>query len=131
MSNMPTDLSPEATAWMQTQIAISNARITASLKAEIDRVDDWANGLFVLMSDVLPYLLIAHPELARQVKPEWQRAAEDFDRIDVYGLPAHPDEPLEVLEARKIMLRTFEIMGVWKAADKALPKKQSTRSHRP
>lgn len=119
MSNMPTDLSPEATAWMQTQIAISNARTTAALRVEIDKVDNWANGLFNVLSGVLPYLLIAHPELADQVRSEWRNAANDFDRIDVLGLPANPDEPLETLEARKILYRTFEVMGVWSAVDKA------------
>ncbi len=64
--SMPTDLSNEAAAWMHTQIAIANARSAALLREEIDRLDDWANGLYLVLLNVLPFLMKAHPEMARR-----------------------------------------------------------------
>ena len=48
MTNLPADLSPETAAWLHTQIAISTARAVAPLREELDKVDDWAGGLFVV-----------------------------------------------------------------------------------
>lgn len=41
----------------------------------------------------------------------WSRVARDFDSIHVQGLPAKPQEPLELLEARKMYYRLFSCMG--------------------
>ena len=49
MTNLPADLSPETAAWMHAQIAISTARAVAPLREELDKVDDWAGGLFVVL----------------------------------------------------------------------------------
>lgn len=126
--NIPADLSPETAAWMRTQMTIAAARAVEPLRAELNRVDDWANGLFVVLAGVLPFLMIEHPELARQIEPQWRRASEDFDRIDVMGLQPKPDEPLENLEARKILYRTFALLGVWDAAAMARPLKSVPRA---
>ncbi len=111
MTNLPADLTPEAAAWMHTQIAISNARTAATLRREIDKVDDWANGVFAALRDVLAHLLRESPQLGQALASDWSQAARDFDRIDVLGLPARPDEPLEYLEARKMLYRFFGVMG--------------------
>ena len=117
-------------AWMRVQMTIAAARAVEPLKAEISKVDDWANGVFVVLRDVLPYLLKTFPELARNVAPQWSAAALDFDRIDVHGQPAKPDEPLEFLEARKILYRTFALLGVWEAAQQQKPLKSVSPTRR-
>ena len=111
--NLPADMSPETAAWMRVQMSIAAARAVEPLKAEINRVDDWANGLFVVLNNVLPFLLREHPALAREIAPQWRNAAECFDRIDVQGLPAQADEPLEFLEARKMLFRMFALAKLW------------------
>ena len=67
MTNLPADLSPETAAWMHAQIAISTARAVAPLREELDKVDDWAGGLFVVFLNVLPHLLRTQPELAQRI----------------------------------------------------------------
>ena len=112
MNQIPADLSPETAAWLQTQMVIHNARTAATLRAEINKVDDWANGIFAALRDVLTHQLRTSPELAQALAKNWSKAARDFDRIDVRGLPANPDEPLEYLEARKMFYRTFGLLGL-------------------
>lgn len=128
--NLPADISPETAVWMRMQMTIAAARAVEPLKAEINQVDDWANGVFVVLRDVLPYLLKTFPELARDMAPQWSAAALDFDRIDVQGHPAKPDEPLEFLEARKMLYRTFALLGVWEAAQQQKPLKSVPRARR-
>lgn len=128
--NLPADLSPETAAWMRMQMTIAAARAVEPLKAEINQVDDWANGVFVVLRDVLPYLLRTFPELARNVAPQWSAAALDFDQIDVHGHPAKADEPLEFLEARKMLYRTLALLGVWEAAQQQKPLKSVPRARR-
>lgn len=127
--NLPADLSPETAAWMRMQMTIAAARAVEPLKAEINQVDDWANGVFVVLRDVLPYLLKTFPELARNVAPHWGAAALDFDRIDVHGHPAKPDESLEFLEARKMLYRTLALLGVWEETQQK-PLKSVPRARR-
>lgn len=128
--NLPVEISPEVAAWMRMQMTIAAARAVEPLQAEINKVDDWANGLFVVLNDVLPFLLRQFPDLAAEVGPAWRGAAEDFDRIDVHGLPAKPDEPLEFLEARKMFFRLFTLMKLWPAEAKKRPLKSVPKVRR-
>lgn len=111
MTNLPADLSPETAAWVHAQMAIQNARTAAVLREEINKVDDWANGIYAALRDVLAYQLRQSPELGKALAKNWSRAASDFDRIHVHGLPARKDEPLEFLEARKMFYRVFSHLG--------------------
>ena len=113
--NMPADLSPETAAWMRVQMTLAAAPTVEPLRAEINKVDDWANGLYAVLLDVLPGLLKANPALARELEPDWRTAAESFDLIDLQGQPAQPDEPLEFLEARKMLYRMFVALKLWPA----------------
>lgn len=109
--NIPADLSPETAAWLQAQMVIQNARTAAVLREEITKVDDWANGIFAALRDVLGHQLKESPEMGKALAKTWSRAARDFDRIHVHGLPAKPHEPLELLEARKMYYRLFSHVG--------------------
>lgn len=111
MTNLPADLTPETAAWLQAQMMINNARTAAVLREEINKVDDWANGIFAALRDVLAHQLRESPQLGEVLASDWSKAAQDFDRIDVQGLPARPDEPLEFLEARKMLYRFFGVLG--------------------
>jgi len=111
MNHIPADLSPETVAWMQAQMAINNARTAAVLREEINKVDDWANGIFAALRDLLAVQLRGAPQLGQALAKEWSIAARDFDRIHVQGQPARQDEPLEYLEARKMLYRLFSHLG--------------------
>ena len=111
MTHLPTDISPETAAWLQAQMAIHSARTAAVLREEINKVDDWANGIFAALRDVLAYQLRESPELGKALAKSWSDVAKDFDRISDQGMPSNPDEPLEFLEARKMLYRLFVSLG--------------------
>jgi len=120
MTNLPADLSPETAAWMHAQIAISTARAVAPLREELDKVDDWAGGLFVVLLNVLPHLLRTQPELAAKLEPQWRKAAQRFDALQARGARHTRDgESLETLEARKMLYRIFALMGLWPQPDQS------------
>lgn len=111
LTQLPADMSPETAAWIQAEIIAHNARTAAVLREEINKVDDWANGIFAALRDVLAHQLRESPELGKALAKSWSRVAKDFDRIEVQGQPAKPHEPLEFLEARKMLYRIFVILG--------------------
>lgn len=115
MNTIPSDLSPEAAAWMQAQIAISTARAVAPLREELDRMDDWANGLFVVLADVLPLLLREHPQMAATLGPKWAGAAGHFERLQATGQQRTQEgETLELLEGRKMLYKVLATLGFWR-----------------
>ena len=111
MSNMPANLSPETSAWLQAQMVINNAKTAAILRAEINKVDEWANGIFAALRDVLRYQLGQSPDLAGELGSRWSQTAEDFDRIYEHGQKPRPHETLEYLEARKMLFQYFAAAG--------------------
>lgn len=123
MTELPSPLTPEVSAWLQTQIAMSTARAMAPLREELSKLDDWANGLYLVLNDVLPFLLRTHPNLGREIAPRWQAAAERFDCIDVEGHVPEPDESLELLEARKMLYRMFALLKLWPEPEARRPAK--------
>lgn len=90
------------------------------LRAEIDRVDEWSTGVFQVLSDVLQPLLRLHPEVAAEIAPQWHRASERFDEVDANtGQLDNMDETVERLEARKMLYRMFDLLGLWPQPDGA------------
>lgn len=88
------------------------------LRAEIDAVDDWANGIFQMLVQVLPLLLRNHPNAANV-----QRLLQDSD-VRYEELLAHPeraekDEPAGLYEAGQMMYRQMAVLGVWPDIDPA------------
>lgn len=88
------------------------------LRARIEEVDNWANGVFAVLQDVLLPLLKAQPELARHLEPRWRSAAEDYERLRAGGsLPEEADMPLEQLEPAKMLYRQLTHSGAWPARE--------------
>lgn len=114
MNHIPADLSPETAAWLQAQMVINNARTAAILRDEINKVDDWANGIFAALRDGLGQLLgDARPLIGDGLARDWSRAAQDFDSIMAGGKAAHhKGESLEQLEARKMLYRFYVQLGM-------------------
>lgn len=111
--NIPADLSPEAAAWLQAQMVINNARTAAVLREEINKVDDWANGIFAALRDALGNVLGDAPAIGRALARDWSRAAQDFDCIMAGGKATHnKGESLEQLEARALLYRFYVRLGM-------------------
>lgn len=77
----------------------------ASLRLEIDAVDDWANGVHVTLTLVLPPLLRGHP-MERRIRQSLQRHDERYEELQ-----AHPEraedahERLGLYESGKMLNR--------------------------
>lgn len=114
MTNLPADLTPETAAWLQAQMVINNARTAAVLREEINRVDEWANGIFAALRDGLGHLLgEARPIVGDGLARSWGSAAHDFDSIIAGGKAAHhAGESLEQLEARALLYRFYVRLGM-------------------
>lgn len=114
---LPADLSPETAAWMRMQMTIAAARAVEPLQAEIKSVSEWADGLFVVIANMLHVLLREMPELATGIEPHWRQAADDFARMEADGVHVMPGVAPELLEARKMLYRMFDLEGLWPKAD--------------
>lgn len=111
MTNLPTDLTPETAAWLQAQMAIHSARTAAVLREEINKVDDWANGVFVALRDVLMHQFKQNPKLVQAVMGQWALAAEKFNQAENEGVALPEGETLELLEARKMLYELSVVLG--------------------
>ncbi len=88
----------------------------AQLRAEIDRVDEWAVGVFEALNDVLVPLLRGNQALARTLAPQWHKAANQFDAVAAESGQAQSfEETAERFEARKILYRRFDVLKLWPA----------------
>lgn len=84
------------------------------LRAEIDRVDEWATGVFQVLVDVLYPLLMANPNAVAHVGQAWRQAAERFEVVRACtGQNEDIDETVERLEARKMLYRQYALLGLW------------------
>jgi len=118
MSHIPTDLSPEVAAWLQAQMAINNARTAAVLREEINKVDDWANGIFAALRDALGHLLgEARLIVGEGLGRDWSKASQDLLRM-LDGEPPvhHPGESMEQLEARAMLYDFYARLGLMPTA---------------
>ena len=115
MNTLPTSLKPDAAAWVQAQLAINHARASAAAQCRIEAVDQWAQGIFVALRDVLFHLITDQPELGRYLAADWRIATARFEAIEA-GEPAHGGEGLDVLEARQMLYRTFTDLGLMRGA---------------
>ena len=89
------------------------------VRDEIDRVDDFATGVFQALHDVLAYLLPMHPDLAAQLAPAWREVATLYHEVQgSSGQLDNLDETVERLEARKMLYRMFEVAGLWPRPEK-------------
>ncbi|MBK1612079.1 hypothetical protein CKO44_01155 [Rubrivivax gelatinosus] len=108
MNHLPADLSPEAAAWLQTQMVIANAQTAAILREEIDKSDEWATGVFCVVRDLMGELLADDPRVGRALAKAWKPAALSYERGDEVGPGA---EPMLRLEARRMLYRFFVSLG--------------------
>lgn len=106
---------PENAAWVKALIAQEVEQAVAPLRQKMDELDDWANGVFAALADVLPPLLKSQPEIARYLEPMWRDASERYDRIGSIDQADDFDETQELLEARKVLYRQLALLKAWPA----------------
>ena len=106
---------PENAAWVKALIAQEVEQAVAPLRQKMDELDDWANGVFAALADVLPLLLKSQPEIARYLEPMWRDASERYDRIGSTDQADDFHETQELLEARKMLYRQLALLKAWPA----------------
>jgi hypothetical protein len=84
----------------------------AALKAEIDRVDNWANGVYKALSDLTTVCLQDNSKAAALLAEWWKDVADDYDRVEA-GQQIEDPQPLEFLEARKMLYRKLKIAKIF------------------
>lgn len=108
-------IDPETTQWVRALLDQEIERVVAPLRQQIDQVDDWANGVFVVLSDLLVPLLKKHPDVALELEPLWRYASEQYDKLDGSGQAEDFHETQGLLEARKMLYRQLQTFRAWPA----------------
>lgn len=86
----------------------------AQLRAEVDRVDEWSNGLYLALHDVLLPLVRRDPDLAAVLAACWKPVSERFDAVSNNpGQADSFDDTADSMEARKMLYRMFAQLGLW------------------
>lgn len=111
-------INPETTEWVRALLQQEIDRAVTPLRRELDELDDWANGVFAALQDVLIPLLKAQPDLARTLQPLWQLAAQRHERLEQEtGQAEGFHETAALLEARKMLYRQLALLGLWPGVD--------------
>lgn len=118
---MPTDLHPTGAAWLREQVRQEVEHRIAPLRRELDGLDDWTNGVFAALLDLLLPVLEAHPELAPTLEALGKQAARQLAALerDAGRSAATPDQ----LEARRMVSWLLSQLGRW-------PSRKRRRSRR-
>jgi chromosome segregation ATPase len=86
----------------------------AQLRDELDRMDDWANGLMGALQDLALPLLRTHPDIADTVKSSWRLASVRWEKLQAdTGQADDFHETADLLEPRKMLYRALEGIGVF------------------
>ncbi|MDP2380175.1 MAG: hypothetical protein Q8M35_06780 [Pseudohongiella sp.] len=111
--NLPDGLSSEIYVWMRLQMTLAASRAADLVRAQLRETEDFSNGLFVVVGQLLPHLAREHPDLAARLAPNWRDAAARFDELEA-GAPERPDEePKGMLEARKMLYDIGVDLSLW------------------
>lgn len=113
--NLPSTLDPETAAWMRLQMTIAAARAVEPLADQVRATEDFAYGLLRVLGDIMPALIEGDPALAAQLEPQWQQAAEQFERME-RGEAVETRESADRLEARGQLYRLCTMRKAWPGA---------------
>ncbi|MDD2721643.1 MAG: hypothetical protein PHH47_10090 [Gallionella sp.] len=79
------------------------------LRAEIDAVDDWANGIFQMLVQVLPLLVRDHPN-ASKIQHLLHESDARYEELLAHPERAEEGEPAGLYEAGAMMHRQLNIL---------------------
>lgn len=108
------ELPPKGAAWLREQVRQEVEHRIAPLRRELDGLDDWANGVFAALLDLLLPLLKTHPELSHTLEALWRSAAEQYAELERSpGRRRELQTTPELLEARKMLYWMLGQLGQW------------------
>lgn len=95
---------------------MSNQASIDALHGQIDATDEWATSVFLLLEQILPFLLRGHPDIAK-IQQLLKHSEERFEALEVHPEQAQDGETASRYEAAKIMYRQLALLGVWPDVD--------------
>lgn len=104
-------------------------REVAELRKTIDEVDDWANGVQMSLVELLPLLLIGHPNVGK-AQELLERSDARFEELSAHPLRGEKGETAALYESRKMLYRLLALRGVWPGIDPQEFAEQSIQKYR-
>lgn len=84
----------------------------ARLRAELNAADVWANGIQLMLVQILPHLLRNHPNVVK-VQQSLQFSDARYEELLTHPERAEEGESAGQYEAGKMLYRQLAILGVW------------------
>lgn len=95
-----------------------NRQALLALQAEMNATDDWANGIQMMLVQILPLLLRDHPNV-KKIQRLLERSDSRYEELLAHPERAEEGESAGQYEAGKMMYRQLAILGVWPDVDPA------------
>lgn len=118
---------PERLASLERQVSDLASELAAA-RTELVRLDDFANGILAALMIALPLLLKRDPFAAPKVMSMLAEADQTFERACA---GEHTEQSASALEARKILYRVMQLLGVPEPASGNDAGKRSRTRRRP
>lgn len=83
---------------------------------KIDAADEWAQGVYLLLEQILPPLLRGHPE-AETIQRNLQRHDDRYEELQAHPERGEEGETAGQYEAAKMLNRRLALLGVWPNID--------------
>lgn len=103
---MTTD--PQQAEWLRGEIQQAVAAAIAPLQQALDAQDEWMNGLYLVLDELLHALAQERSPLLERLLPRLQEAADHYP-LACQGL--HSDDSPHSLEPRKLLYRSLQRAG--------------------
>lgn len=98
------------------------------LRLQLQEAEDWANGVFLALQQVLPALLRGHPEV-KKVQALLAGRDQRFEELRRHPERAEPDERPTLHEPGKMLYRQLALLGVWPDMDPREEAQRVLRTH--
>lgn len=101
-------IDPRLVEMLRGEVSRSVAAAIAPLEKKLDAQDEWMNGLYLVLEDLLHALAQERSPLLERLLPQLQEAAEQYP-LACQGLL--PDDSPHSLEPRKLLYRSLQHAG--------------------
>lgn len=95
-----------------------------SREFDVDKVDDWANGIWHALMDLLCVMADTHPEVLVQLEDKWRECSDNYLAAKTKN---YVTQDARMLEARKMLYQMLQSFGKFDKARKNIDLKESSR----
>lgn len=98
----------EAHEQLRAEMRQAIAAAIAPLRQQLDQQDEWMNGLYLALLELLQATAKEQPAVIRRLLPAWEKVADRYEQMQRH--PAANESP-ERLEPRKLLYRMLQTTG--------------------